>query len=189
LRTLFHQKSSARILALSLAGFVSLTLNAAIAADGQSAAAPAAAVPAVAPAAAAPAAAPAAAAPAVAPAAAAPAAAPAAPAAAAVPVAVPAPIQLVGTYDVTGVNATDKSKYEGVVSVTKQGEAFRVKYKIADDDDIKGIAILTGDVLSIAAIYEKQPTVVTMKPTPTGWSGHWGLYKDEFLSNEEWKRR
>ncbi|MBF0136527.1 MAG: hypothetical protein H7833_01990 [Magnetococcus sp. DMHC-1] len=150
-------------------GLCSVLPSLAIAADAPAAAAPAAAAPA----AAAPAPAPAAAAPA----AAAPAAAPAAQAVA------------VGSYNVSGVNAVDKSPYEGVAIISKKGEAFQINYQDSEGKYL-GIAIQMGNMLAAAFAEGKKPTVCVMEPDgTTGWKGQCIEQGEDFISKEVWKRR
>lgn len=126
-----------------------------------------------------------------APAAPAPAApAPAAPPPAAAPPPPPAaPPAVVGSYDVTGIAAVDKSKYHGVVSVSKKGEAYHVNYEDSDGK-FKGIAFLTGNVLGIAYSSENKSTLCQMEPEGTnGWRGRCMEQGDSFLDTEVWTRR
>ncbi|MBF0271563.1 MAG: hypothetical protein HQL98_05730 [Magnetococcales bacterium] len=175
----FQVRSSCAVAAaftLGLCGISPTLVDAAPDAAAPAAAAPAAAAPA--------AAAPAAAAPAAAaPAAAAPAA--AASAAAAPAAAAPA---VVGSYDVSGVSAVDKSNFEGVALVTKKGEAYQVKYEDSEGK-YTGIAFMTGNTLGIAYSGENKPTICLMEPDGTGWKGQCIEQSETFLSKESWKRR
>ncbi|MEO5328974.1 MAG: hypothetical protein H7829_12115 [Magnetococcus sp. THC-1_WYH] len=165
----------------SLAAFLSLglcVLTSATASAASDAAAPAA----TAPAAAAPAAA--------APAAAAPAPAPAAPAAAAPAVAAPAvaPV-VVGSYDVSGVSAVDKSTYEGVAIITKKGEAYHVSYEDSEGK-LVGVASLLGNSLGMAFADSSKPTICMLDVDgTTGWKGHCIEQGEDFINKENWKRR
>ncbi len=173
-----RNRSVVAIFALGLCAIVSTQLNAAPEST-PAAAAPAAAAPA--------AAAPAAAAPAAAaPAAAAPAA--AAPAAAAPAPAAGKPV-IVGSYDVTGVNAVDKSNFSGVAMISKKGEAFQVHYEDSEGKST-GIASMMGNVLGLAFSDDNKPTLCLMEPDgTTGWKGHCIEKEETFLNQETWKRR
>ena len=126
-----------------------------------------------------------------APAAVAPAPAPVAAAPAPAPVAVapaPAPV-ILGSYDVSGVNAVDKKPYEGVAIITKKGEAYQVNYEDSDGKYM-GVAFYAGNVLGIAYASENKPTICLMEPDgTTGWKGQYIERGENFLSKELWKRR
>ncbi|MBF0140427.1 MAG: hypothetical protein HQL74_09115 [Magnetococcales bacterium] len=129
------------------------------------------------------------AAPAAAPAAAAPA--PAAPAPAAPAPAAPAASKpvIVGSYDVTGVNAVDKSNFSGVAMISKKGEAFQVHYEDSEGKST-GIASMMGNVLGLAFSDDNKPTLCLMEPDgTTGWKGHCIEKEETFLNQETWKRR
>lgn len=104
-------------------------------------------------------------------------------------VAPPSPPKVVGSYDIVGKNAVDKSSYQGVASVYQQGELYRVVY--ADSEQkLTGIGILAGNALGVAYATDQQPTILVLTPNAKGgWSGHWAFGPDEFLSSEEWNRR
>ncbi|MBF0602559.1 MAG: hypothetical protein HQL07_02555 [Nitrospirae bacterium] len=165
----------------SLAAFLSLglcVLTSATASAASDAAAPAAAPAASAPAAAAPAAA--------APAAAAPAAPAAAAPAAAAPAAAPV---VVGSYDVSGVSAVDKSTYEGVAIITKKGEAYHVSYEDSEGK-LVGVASLLGNSLGMAFADSSKPTICMLDVDgTTGWKGHCIEQGEDFINKENWKRR
>ncbi|NGZ28855.1 MAG: hypothetical protein G8345_18445 [Magnetococcales bacterium] len=96
---------------------------------------------------------------------------------------------VVGTYDVVGTNPMDNSPYEGVATVTKQGEALRIMFQI-DGKSEAGVGILDNNVLAVSWIFEKKPTVLLMYPSRDGgWYGQWAYNKDTRLGSETWTRR
>lgn len=109
-----------------------------------------------------------------------------APAAAAAPAAAPV---VVGSYDVSGVSAVDKSTYEGVAIITKKGEAYHISYEDSEGK-LVGVASLLGNSLGMAFADSSKPTICMLDVDgTTGWKGHCIEQGEDFINKENWKRR
>ena len=76
---------------------------------------------------------------------------------------------IVGSYDVSGVNAVDKKSYEGVAIISKKGEAYQVTYEDSDGKFL-GVGFPMGNVFGIAFSTENKPTLSLMEPDGAiGW--------------------
>ena len=56
---------------------------------------------------------------------------------------------LIGTYSCEGTNP-DKTTYEGIVEIVKNGDTYLVRWTMQDDSQVVGVGILSAGVLSVS---------------------------------------
>lgn len=94
-----------------------------------------------------------------------------------------------GTYDVSGVQAVDKSTYNGIATVSKKDETYKVVYQ-DDEEKLVGVGMVTGGVFGVAFTSEGKPCLLLLQPDgANGWKGYYSEVGENFLNAEQWKRR
>jgi hypothetical protein len=85
----------------------------------------------------------------------------------------PAPARdLAGTYACEGKNP-DGSPYSGVVDIAKLEDTFLVRWRLADQQPVVGVGLLSGDVLSVS-YFGGSPSIVVYTVTGDGrLDGKW----------------
>lgn len=106
-----------------------------------------------------------------------------------------------GTYHVKGVNPDNGGDYTGAVKIVREGEVYRVVWKIGDDETVGmglGLRLVDGQMVAgpandadtgIAISYASGDSVGNATYTEFSdgtWRGVWAGTGDKTISTEEW---
>ena len=79
---------------------------------------------------------------------------------------------IVGIYSCEGTNP-DKTTYEAIVEIVKNGDTYLVRWTMPDDSQVLGVGILTGSMLSVS-YYGGTPSLVVYSVGANGrLDGQW----------------
>ncbi|MBF0422638.1 MAG: hypothetical protein HQL73_06570 [Magnetococcales bacterium] len=94
-----------------------------------------------------------------------------------------------GTYDVHGEEALNKEGYQGIATVTKNGDVYAVLYK-DEEATVHGVGLVDGITFSVAYVSEGTPAVLVLKSMSDGTlRGPWAYRGENVPSSELWQRR
>jgi hypothetical protein len=99
----------------------------------------------------------------------------------------PAFAQVAGTYAVEGADA-QKHKYQGTVTVTPEGENFRIVWKIGNET-YRGTGLSAGEALAVSYSWGKNTGVALYVKQGDGWIGIWTSSDQKGQGSEFWTRR
>ncbi|OYX05254.1 MAG: hypothetical protein B7Z15_17040 [Rhizobiales bacterium 32-66-8] len=90
-----------------------------------------------------------------------------------------------GKYTVAGVNADDKSKYEGTTTITKTGENIWRVVSVIDGDKFDGYGIGDEDIISVTFSGNGSTGVALYVSEKDGsYTGIWAFKGDKKVSME-----
>ena len=92
-----------------------------------------------------------------------------------------------GTYDMTGVNPGNGTKYSGTVVVQRTGDTFQVTWTV-NRQQIIGIGIGKSDYLAVSYRSGNTIGVAVYSQSEDGWIGIWAPVGSRELGSETWKR-
>ena len=92
-----------------------------------------------------------------------------------------------GTYDMTGVNPGNGTKYSGIVVVQRTGDTFQVAWTV-NRQQIIGIGIGKSDYLAVSYRSGNTIGVAVYSQSEDGWIGLWAPGGSRELGSETWKR-
>jgi hypothetical protein len=92
-----------------------------------------------------------------------------------------------GTYDMTGVNPGNGSKYSGTVVVQRTGDTFQVTWTV-NRQQILGIGIGKSDYLAVSYRSGNIIGLAVYSQSEDGWIGIWAPVGSRELGSETWKR-
>lgn len=95
---------------------------------------------------------------------------------------------IVGTYTVEGACPGQQGAYRGVLTVTRAGSMYGLRWVIAGDVST-GRAIEQDGRLAISYTLGGQGGLMMTRPTDTGWEGRWAMYNSTTVCTERWQRR
>jgi hypothetical protein len=99
----------------------------------------------------------------------------------------PAFAQVAGTYAVEGADA-QKHKYQGTVTVTPEGENFRIVWKIGNET-YRGTGLSAGEALAVSYSWANNTGVALYVKQGDGWVGVWTSSDQKGQGSEFWTRR
>lgn len=93
----------------------------------------------------------------------------------------------VGTYEMSGTNPLNGSKYAGTVVVQRTGDTFRVMVTTRSQQ-IVGVGIGKSDYLAVSYAFGNNISVAVYTETENGWRGVWAPAGSPVLGTESWQR-
>lgn len=92
-----------------------------------------------------------------------------------------------GTYELSGVNPGNGSKYSGMVVVQRTGDTFQVTWTV-NGQQIIGIGIGKSDYLAVSYRSGNTIGLAVYTESSDGWIGIWAPAGGRELGSETWKR-
>jgi hypothetical protein len=100
---------------------------------------------------------------------------------------IPALSDAEGTYNMTGTNPGNGSKYAGTVVVERTGDTFQVTWTV-NRQRIIGVGIGKSDYLAVSYRAGSAIGLAVYTPSGDGWIGIWAPAGSRELGSETWTR-